>query len=435
MSIIKKLIPTKFHQVPKLMRSVSLIVLVNLLIIVSSSLVAMLFFKIGFNEGGYILVYSSVGTLLFFVLLRTGINLVLCGVLFTVQSLVVSLSLMSYTGGVSSPFLFWLFAIGPVTFLYFKKRFALFWTFFVYFCLAVMATLQFLGFPFEQQLPEKYFYGFWVFMFSFVAFIFVKLIIGFQNGLKKSNRKLRTSNQELERFAYIASHDLKSPLRNISSFINLLNKKYTADLDETGKEYLQIISTNAKQMHHLIEDILEYSKNNTQTVNKEKVDLNKILNQLSAQLKGEERYQNCQINFTQLPVLNSDFTRVKQVFQNLIENGLKYNDSDLRKVTISFLEQKNTIHFLIEDNGIGMEEKYYDRIFEMFQRLHNEGAYEETGIGLAICKKVLLQLGGNIEVESEVGVGSVFELIFPKTILWKEKITTEIKKKEVQVSI
>lgn len=192
--------------------------------------------------------------------------------------------------------------------------------------------------------------------------------------------------------------------------------------------YLQIINTNAKQMHHLIEDILEYSKNNTQTANKEKkkVDLNKILNQLSAQINGEEKYQDCQIHFTPLPNLNSDYSRIKQLFQNLIENGLKYNNSDLRKVTIEFLEQKNTIHFFIKDNGIGMKAEYYDQIFEMFQRLHNDSAYEGTGIGLAICKKVMIQLGGKIEVESEVGKGSVFELIFPRTILWKEKLASVI---------
>ncbi|MFK8104884.1 MAG: ATP-binding protein [Saprospiraceae bacterium] len=435
MSIIKKLIPSKFHQVPKLMRSLSLIVLVNLLITVVSPLVATFFFNIGFSKGAYILAYSSLGTALFFVLLNVSKNLMLCGIFFTLHSLIVSLSLMSYTGGVGSPFLLWLFGIGPVSFLYFKKRLALFWTFFVSLCLVVMAVLQSQGFPFEQQLPEKYFYGCWVFMFSFLVFIFVKLIMGFQSGLKKSNWKLKKSNQELERFAYIASHDLKSPLRNINNFINLFNRKYIDVLDENGKEYLQIISTNAQQMQHLIEDILEYSQNDMQPAKKEKVDLNKILNQLSAQISGEGKYQDYQIDFTPLPILNSDFTRVKQVFQNLVENGLKYNTSDLKKVTIEFSAQKNTIHFLIKDNGIGIKAEYHDRIFEMFQRLHNTGTYEGTGIGLAICKKSVLLLGGAIAVTSTVDVGSIFELTFPKTILWKEKVTTAISIEETQLSV
>ncbi len=435
MSIIEKLIPTKFRQVPKFRRSLSLIILVNLLITLVSPLVATFFFNIGFDEGAYILAYSSVGTALFFVLLNVSKNLMLCGVFFTIHSLVVSLSLMSYTGGVGSPFLLWLFGIGPVSFLYFKKRIALFWTFFVVCCLLTMAILQFLDFPFEQQLPEKYFYGFWVFMFSFLVFIFVKLIMGFQSGLKASNRKLKASNQELERFAYIASHDLKSPLRNINNFIHLLNRKYTDVLDETGKEYLQIIGTNAKQMHHLIEDILEYSKNDTQTVSKEKVDLNKVLNQLAVQISGEEKYQNYQIDFSPLPILNSDFTRIKQIFQNLIENGLKYNDSDFKKVTIEFLAQKNTIHLLIKDNGIGMKPEYYERIFEIFQRLHNTGTYEGTGIGLAICKKAVLQLGGQITVTSAVGVGSIFELTFPKTILWQEEVASVVKVEAPRIEV
>jgi len=421
----KQLIPIQFHNDPKTLKSLSLIVTLNILIMIVAGIFAPLLFHIGFNEGGWIMTYTSIGALAYIVILNLTRNLFLCGTYFMLQSLFVTIILMVYTGGVSSPFLLWIFAMCPVSFLYFKKRVANFWVVLICVCFLVITVLQILGFPFEQHLPDKYFYGSWGFMFSFVVFVFVSMVQGFQNGLKKSNKKLKTSNQELERFAYIASHDLKSPLKNISSFTRLFNKKYDDQLDAKGKEFLQIIASNAEQMHHLIEDILEYSQTNSREVKKEKVDLNNILNQLSIQLLNEEQYCQSQIDFCNLPILESDYTLIKQVFQNLVENGLKYNDSEQKKIEIIFQESKNNIQFLIRDNGIGMEEKYYDQIFEMFKRLHTGNEYNGTGIGLAICKKMVLQLGGEIRLTSKVNEGSTFYLIFPKTMLWQEIAAVE----------
>lgn len=428
MQFIKHIIPQKFHSDRKGFQQIYTIVVVDIIIILTSLCYIPLYYLAGFEVGAYIMIYSILAAIFYLFLLKYGQNLDWCGNYFTFQCLSVCLVLMIFTGGVSSPYSFWLFCICPITFLFFKKKIASFWTIITVFCFLVLSAFQLSGYPFESQLSSTVLNMLWTFNFCFGIFIVVSTIRNFQTGIKKvnsklkgTNTKLKNTNEELERFAYIASHDLKSPLRSIISFITLFNKRYKGQIDENGQEFLEIIATNADQMQHLIEDILEYSKSKTRIVKKEKVDLNKVLTQIVNHIDSKDFYLDGKIHFGHLPEIESDFTMIKQLFQNLIENGLKYNHGPHKLVSVQYLEKETELYFMIKDNGIGMEKAYFEKIFEMFQRLHTKNEYQGTGIGLAICKKIVQQLNGNIWVTSKLNEGSIFHLTFPKSTLWSKE--------------
>jgi len=428
MKYISKLIPQKFKQDSKIYRSISSIVIVDLMILGISLIFIPIFAAIGFFVGAKIMFYAVIAALFYLILLRLTENLDILGGYFTVQSLIVTLAMMKYTGGIGSPYLFWLMCISPLTFLFFKERQAIFWSSITIFCFLAFALTQIFGIPFEQELPLKVFYILFTINFCFACGIFIITFRSFENTKKKTSRKLQhtnkqlhQSNQELERFAYIASHDLKSPVRGIINFIKLFNRRYGKNQEEGGKEYLQIISNNANQMYQLIEDILEYSKSNNREIKKEHIDMNDVLLDIKTKIENSKTYPNAKILFDNLPCISSDSTMISQIFHNFIENGLKYNNSSTKIIFIRMTEKKDKINFIINDNGIGMEEEYLDQIFEMFKRLHNQNEYKGTGIGLAICKKLIDQLDGKIRVTSKVGEGSTFHLSFPKSILSIDK--------------
>ncbi|MFK8008713.1 MAG: ATP-binding protein [Saprospiraceae bacterium] len=438
MSFIKSLIPIKIQADRKIFRSVYSLIVVDLIILLISLSFVPIFLFIDFEEGAYIMFYSSLAALGYILLLNLNQNLTTSGNYFVSQIIIICISMMYFTGGVTSPFLFWLFCTCPVLFLFFKEKVAFIWTGIILICFLTLAILQILGYSFEQQLTPIVLIITWSASFLFGVFIFVSTFKNFQLGLKKINKKLKgtnselkNSNQELERFAYIASHDLKSPLRSVISFITLFNKRYKSQIDEDGQEFLDIIATNADQMQHLIEDILEYSKSKNRVLKKEKVDLNKVLKQIVSHINSNDFYLDGKVQVSPLPIIESDFTIFKQLFQNLIDNGLKYNHGHHKLVSVQYLEKETELYFLIKDNGIGMEEAYFEKIFEMFQRLHNKSEYQGTGIGLAVCKKIIQNLGGKIWVSSKLGEGSIFHITFPKSMLWSEKKIADVKDKSL----
>ena len=439
MKLVGKLIPKSLKQDPKIYRSIYSMIIVDLMILALSLLFIPLFIWIGFIAGAKIMLYAAVAAVLYPIVLHLSDNLDFIEGYFIIQSLIVTLAMMKYTGGIGSPFLFWLMCISPLSFLFFKERKAIIWTSITIFCFLAFALTQILSVPFEQLLPIKIFYTLYTINFCFASCIFIVTFRSFVASLKKtsyklqqSNKKLHQSNQELERFAYIASHDLKSPLRGILNFVKLFNRKYGKDLDEGGKEYFQIISNNATQMHQLVDDILEYSKSNNRVINKEKVDMSDLLIDIKKGIENSENYPNAKILFDNLPIIHSDLSMVRQIFHNLIENGLKYNNSPTKIIFVRMKEKKGSVNFIINDNGIGMEEEYLEQIFEMFKRLHGQGEYKGTGIGLAICKKLIQQLDGKVRVTSKVGEGSTFQLSFPKSILWTNKEETIQEEEEVK---
>jgi signal transduction histidine kinase len=232
--------------------------------------------------------------------------------------------------------------------------------------------------------------------------------------LKESNRQLGQSNAELERFAYIASHDLKSPLRNVISFLNLIERRMRPIQDANIAEYLRFASENARQMHHLIQDVLEFSRVTQKDGENTPVDLNESLIMVMQNLKEDLQHKNGAVFAGSLPVIEGNSVHLLQLIQNLVGNGIKYNQSQRPRVMITHREDRSCHIVTVKDNGIGIPKEYHEQIFEMFKRLHNKEEYPGSGIGLALCKKIVHNMGGEIWLESEPGKGTTFFVSVPK---------------------
>jgi signal transduction histidine kinase len=233
-------------------------------------------------------------------------------------------------------------------------------------------------------------------------------------GIKVHARELEESNSDLQRFAYIASHDLQEPLRKIMAFGDRLNRK-APQLDNEGKDYLSRMQTSAERMKRLIDDILKYSNVTAQENLFEHVDLKTIIDEVLLDLEDQIVKTCGKIKLNEMPSLEAIPFQMRQLFQNLISNSLKYHRKGVRPVvniTSSSIEGDQW-NITIEDNGIGIKEKYFDRVFKMFERLHGRNSYEGTGIGLAICKKIVRRHGGKIALEKPAHEGTKINIILP----------------------
>lgn len=241
-------------------------------------------------------------------------------------------------------------------------------------------------------------------------------LIELNENLKRQKAELVISNQELEQFAYIASHDLQEPLRMVTSFLTLLNKKYGDNFDETATIYIDFAVDGAKRMQRLILDLLEYSRVGKAYEIAEFIDLNTLIEEIKILYRKQIEEINADIIVNEpLPLLKSHKSPLLQLFQNLISNALKYSRKDVTPtVKISFTSHNDYWEFKVEDNGIGIDEEYFEKIFVIFQRLHNKDEYSGTGMGLAVTKKIVESLGGRIWLKSTVNVGSEFYFTIPK---------------------
>lgn len=241
------------------------------------------------------------------------------------------------------------------------------------------------------------------------------LLKDLNDKLKIRAKELADSNEELEKFAYVASHDLQEPLRMVSSFLQLLQKKYEPQLDETANKYIGLAVDGANRMKRLINDLLQFSRITSSTIALKPVDTNEIVDELKELFKMKLQACNGTLIVEKLPTVNADKTPMSQLLQNLISNAIKYRSVDREAIIkVSAMERDADWVFVIEDNGIGIETKFFDKIFVIFQRLHNKDEYSGTGIGLAICKKIIERFKGKIWVESVPGVGSKFYFSIPK---------------------
>lgn len=234
--------------------------------------------------------------------------------------------------------------------------------------------------------------------------------------LEHVNNRLLESNEELERFTYIASHDLKEPLRNITSFINLIERKLGKRADAELEEYMEYVTRNTRQMYSLIEDVLDFSRIVALEIRGTKcIELNVLMIDVEAAVSRLLNEKNGEIKIAEpLPSIRGHKTHIFMLFKNLIENGIKYNEADRPLIEISHREEEQFYRFFVKDNGIGIDPKYYDQIFEMFKRMNTRDKYEGTGIGLATCKKIVSKYGGRIGLESEEGRGTTFFFTWPK---------------------
>ncbi|MFN8288207.1 MAG: ATP-binding protein [Chitinophagales bacterium] len=235
-----------------------------------------------------------------------------------------------------------------------------------------------------------------------------------QLELESKARKLELSNRELEEFAYVVSHDMKQPIRTIISYLSLLRRKYKDSIDAEGQEYINFSIEGANKMSDLIRDILQYSRMEQQLDFIKEVDLNSIVNKVYGGLKEAIQSNNAKITCDSLPVVKGNDTMLLELFQNLIENGMKYNRNETKTVDIKLHDKGQYWQFDVSDNGIGFEEKYADQIFKIFKRLHSDNEFQGTGIGLAVCQKAIEKHGGRIWANSVPGQGSTFHFTLPK---------------------
>ncbi|MGB9006431.1 MAG: ATP-binding protein, partial [Candidatus Aminicenantales bacterium] len=229
-----------------------------------------------------------------------------------------------------------------------------------------------------------------------------------EEDLKRALADLERSNKELEQFASVASHDLQEPLRMVASYTQLLAQRYENRLDDKAKKYIDYAVDGAVRMQRLINDLLTYSRIGTRGNPLEPTDAHSALGEAIKNLAATIEENRAIITNDELPTVRADASQLVQVFQNLIANAIKFRGKDIPRVHVSAQDHGREWVFSVRDNGIGIDPQYADRIFQIFQRLHTRQEYPGTGIGLAVCKRILERHGGRIWFESEPGKGSTF---------------------------
>lgn len=231
--------------------------------------------------------------------------------------------------------------------------------------------------------------------------------------LKRHAEALEQSNMDLQRFAYVASHDLQTPLRSISGFIQLLQQVYGEQLDDQANEWIDFAVENTLRMQSLIRDILAYSRVESPTHSFEEIDLNEIFYEVTALIQRDFEEKEAKLSADPLPTVPGNRLQLILLLQNLIGNGIKYNNNALPEVHVSAEQLEDKFVISIRDNGIGIDMEYAPKIFEIFQRLHSQEEFAGNGIGLAICRRVVERHGGEIWLESKPGQGSTFYFSLP----------------------
>ena len=229
-----------------------------------------------------------------------------------------------------------------------------------------------------------------------------------ETELANKTRELAQSNAELQQFAYVASHDLQEPLRMVASYTQLLGKRYRGKLDQDADEFIGYAVDGATRMQRLIRDLLEYSRVGAERQSFEETDCELVFQQAMQNLSASVLERHAEVTHDPLPIVQAGPTHLLQVFQNLIGNALKFQGDAPPKIHVGAKALPDGWEFSVRDNGVGMPGDQLDRIFAIFQRLHGQSEYPGTGIGLAICKRIVGKYGGQIWVESEPGRGSTF---------------------------
>lgn len=247
---------------------------------------------------------------------------------------------------------------------------------------------------------------------SGVLFDVTEMKKGAEKALIKLNEELLRSNTDLQQFAYVASHDLQEPLRMVSSFTQLLQQRYRDKLGEDGNEYIRFAVEGSKRMYELINGLLTYSRIQTKGRDFSSVDMNAVLLKVTENLRLKISERKAVINYPELPVIYADENQMLQLIQNLFENSLKFSNG-VPMITVDCEKNNDNYVFSVHDSGIGIEPQYHERIFRIFQRLHRTDEYDGTGIGLAICKRIVERHGGKIWVASEKNNGTTFCFSIP----------------------
>ena len=239
-----------------------------------------------------------------------------------------------------------------------------------------------------------------------------QILAKLNQDLHKTVQELKKSNQELRSFAHVIAHDLKSPLRGIGSIADRLIRKYTDTLDDEGKNQLRLLIVRVRRMSEFIDGILRYSEIGHVVEEQQEVNVNALLAEIIGEIVIPDNFE---ITIEQtLPTIRCERLRLKQVFQNLLSNAVKYTDKPKAQIRIGYTEKDGFWEFSVADNGCGIKEQYFEKIFEIFQTLSSRDKTESTGIGLTIVKKIVELYGGKVRVASKIGEGSTFFFTLPK---------------------
>ena len=230
-----------------------------------------------------------------------------------------------------------------------------------------------------------------------------------ERELQDYTERLKRSNEELEQFAYVASHDLQEPLRMISSYCDLLKRRYYRQLDADANDFIDYAIDGAKRMRALIDDLLTYSRVGREEIRTAEVDTNEVVDAAVASLSRAAGDAQAEIVWDGLPTVSGHRGQLGQLFQNLIGNALKFRSDEVPRIRIQSGPQNGFWRFSVSDNGIGIDPQFADRVFRMFQRLHGKGRYPGGGIGLAVCKKIVERHGGTIWVKRGQSRGTTIE--------------------------
>ncbi|MET0087894.1 MAG: PAS domain S-box protein [Sedimenticola sp.] len=236
-----------------------------------------------------------------------------------------------------------------------------------------------------------------------------------EREVQRRTRELETANKDLEGFSYSVSHDLRSPLRAIDGFVSILEEDYAPKLDEEGLRLLGIVSENANKMGQLIDDILAFSRAGRLQLEQVEVDMNTLVKEVWAGLKQERKDRNYQFRHSDLQVVSGDIRALRQVWQNLLANAIKFSrDRDPAVIEITVQTDNDMIYYTVKDNGVGFNPNYVNKLFILFQRLHGMDEFEGTGVGLAIVKRVIQKHGGSIDATGILNEGASFRFTLPR---------------------
>lgn len=375
-----------------------------------------LFYSNGLNDllGFTVLMFSASIGLAFF--LKFSGQKILTTYLFGTLSAIYIVVMVYYTGGVRSSFIFWSITL-PIVATFIAIRVGLIYYTTVLSMLIYFGFLIFgeLGFETPNLIPVDFSATYNIVINQVLIMITMVAILVFYYFQNQSyNERLEASNENLERFAAVASHDLKAPLRNIVSFTQLLKRRLGNTADEHSLEFLSYIEQNGKQMNQLIQGLLEFSKLEKEQLPKyDAVNLNEIITEVKHHLSTDISDKKAVVVSDTLPIIKANKLQIMQLFQNIISNGLKYNHSTAPTIKVTCEQDNKHVHCFISDNGIGIAEAYFDKIFEMFSRLNSAAEFQGTGIGLAICKKIALLHGGDLSVFKSSDEGTTFKLSLP----------------------
>jgi signal transduction histidine kinase len=450
----EKLISPELKSSPFLLRKAHVLTYIHLFTLLTGIVLTFITLFIVPENSSVPLIGACVATFLLMYIFKKYGNLLLSGNLLAGVWILSVAPVVPETGGLYSDNLLWLM-IAPLIALLFANRFyGLLWMLVLEVFLYHIYQTEPSGQEGRIQTLQKFNHQYYFFSYMLLSIVIFAVVTIFETGQKliinmlseqkaileqqkqelerqkqemarqaeelhKFEEKLLASNQELENFAYAASHDLKEPLRMIGMYTQLLKRRLRGKLDDNTEEFMFYITDGVSRMQRLLDDLLAYSRLNKQDHGDVKeVDLNDTVFIVVHNLTMAMKETNAAVLLNRLPALNASTTEMTQLFQNLIANSIKFRKKEETPIIqIMHAESTHQHTFMVIDNGIGIKKEYQERVFNLFERLHSRSEYEGSGIGLATCKKIINKLGGRIWATSTENVGTTFHFTIPKAQL------------------